>query len=150
MNTAQLHISTIGIALLYIAILCGICNCAFSIPIEEDEADEFDIMTCSSAFRLIHSNTKYYLHSGALMWGSGSKQQAVTATDTDDNSTVWNVMEGYNNKSCVIGEPMYCDSYVQYVSFYMCICSFTLSLSLYIYIYLFISIEFDTQKQIAI
>lgn len=50
-------------------------------------------VTCGSAIKLQHTQTKYRLHSHEIAYGSGSGQQSVTGfPDGDDGNSLWTVL----------------------------------------------------------
>uniref|UniRef100_A0A0G4HVG1 MIR domain-containing protein n=1 Tax=Chromera velia CCMP2878 TaxID=1169474 RepID=A0A0G4HVG1_9ALVE len=70
-------------------------------------------VTCGSAIHLAHTETKYFLLSQQISWGSGSGQQAVTATDEKDRNTMWYVKEAHGAAPCVTGDPIKCGDTVR-------------------------------------
>jgi len=42
-----------------------------------------DVLTCGSSIKLKHKETKYWLHSHSINWGTGSGQQSVTSASYD-------------------------------------------------------------------
>jgi len=51
------------------------------------------LVTCGSAIKLQHAQTKYRLHSHEIAYGSGSGQQSVTGfPDGDDVNSLWTIL----------------------------------------------------------
>ena len=71
-------------------------------------------VTCGSTIKILHKDTKYYLHSHAIVWGSGSGQQSVTATSTQtDANSLWVVSEPMKSSStCELAMPIPCGSVI--------------------------------------
>lgn len=67
-------------------------------------------VTCGSVVKLIHKDTTMHLHSHAIAWGSGSGQQSVTATGSqNDQGSLWLIKDASNAQSvCEIGQPVKC------------------------------------------
>ncbi|CAM9349133.1 unnamed protein product [Choristocarpus tenellus] len=71
-------------------------------------------VTCGSATKLRHVQSKYHLHSHGINWGSGSGQQSVTAHGSeDDQGGLWLVKEAEGALPCEAGEPIKCGSFVR-------------------------------------
>ncbi|ORY06823.1 hypothetical protein K493DRAFT_273917 [Basidiobolus meristosporus CBS 931.73] len=82
---------------------------AISYEIDED----FEKVTCGSALKLSHSETGYRLHSHEIPYGSGSRQQSVTALPTaDDTNSFW-IVKGALGENCPRGQPIECNSVVR-------------------------------------
>lgn len=71
------------------------------------ESDE-SFVTCGSVIKLLNSNYNVRLHSHEIKYGSGSGQQSVTGTETQEDINSHWVVKGTNNKSCLRGEPISC------------------------------------------
>jgi dolichyl-phosphate-mannose--protein O-mannosyl transferase len=80
-------------------------------------ADVGDAVTCGSVVKLIHKDTKHHLHSHPIAWGSGSGQQSVTTTGSqNDANSLWLIKEstkylnkdGKNEGGCELGVPVKC------------------------------------------
>lgn len=71
--------------------------------------DELTV-TCGSVVKLTHKETQHNLHSHAIAWGSGSSQQSVTATGSqNDQGSLWLIKDASNAQSvCEIGQPVKC------------------------------------------
>lgn len=53
-------------------------------------AEEYNLVTCNSAIKVKLQDTGFQLHSHAIAWGSGSKQQSVTThPNVDQNDSYW-------------------------------------------------------------
>mmetsp|Transcript_4685 Transcript_4685/g.6911 ORF Transcript_4685/g.6911 Transcript_4685/m.6911 type:complete len:227 (-) Transcript_4685:353-1033(-) len=75
---------------------------------------EEDQVTCGSVVTLRHQETKFYLHSHSISWGSGSKQQSVTAhTSADNHENLFVVTEAHEETPCEVGEPIACGSIIR-------------------------------------
>ncbi|KAK9712480.1 hypothetical protein K7432_007118 [Basidiobolus ranarum] len=86
-----------------------ITNGAISYEIDED----FEKVTCGSALKLGHSETGYRLHSHEIPYGSGSRQQSVTALSSgDDTNSLW-VVKGALGESCPRGQAVECNSIIR-------------------------------------
>eukprot|EP00286_Rhodomonas_abbreviata_P023764 CAMPEP_0181293508 /NCGR_PEP_ID=MMETSP1101-20121128/3103_1 /TAXON_ID=46948 /ORGANISM="Rhodomonas abbreviata, Strain Caron Lab Isolate" /LENGTH=221 /DNA_ID=CAMNT_0023398101 /DNA_START=269 /DNA_END=934 /DNA_ORIENTATION=+ len=73
---------------------------------EDDEGEEYALVTCGSAVKLQHIQTRFRLHSHDIKWGSGSAQQSVTAVShKDDPNSLWKV-SGAHGESCPQGAPV--------------------------------------------
>lgn len=71
-------------------------------------------VTCGSAVKLLHKETGHHLHSHAIAWGSGSGQQSVTSTGSqNDPGSLWLVKEASNLKSCEAGVPVKCGDLIR-------------------------------------
>jgi dolichyl-phosphate-mannose--protein O-mannosyl transferase len=69
-----------------------------------------EAVTCGSAVKLLHKESGMHLHSHAIAWGSGSGQQSVTATGSqNDASSLWLIKPAHGNpKQCTVGESIKC------------------------------------------
>lgn len=69
-------------------------------------------VTCGSVVKLVHQNTGHTLHSHAIAWGSGSGQQSVTASGSqNDAGSLWLLKDASTATSvCEIGTPIKCGS----------------------------------------
>lgn len=67
-------------------------------------------VTCGSVVKLIHKESSNHLHSHSISWGSGSNQQSVTATSSqNDQGSMWLVKEATTAKEpCEVGTPIKC------------------------------------------
>mmetsp|Transcript_33042 Transcript_33042/g.43496 ORF Transcript_33042/g.43496 Transcript_33042/m.43496 type:complete len:258 (-) Transcript_33042:341-1114(-) len=75
---------------------------------------EEEAVTCGSVITLKHQQSKYYLHSHGINWGSGSGQQSVTAHESADNhENLWVVASAHGEVPCEVGEPIKCNSVVR-------------------------------------
>lgn len=72
-------------------------------------------VTCGSIVKLIHKETNHHLHSHAIAWGSGSGQQSITATGSqNDGGSLWLVKEGSKSlQSCDVGSSVSCGSVIR-------------------------------------
>ena len=69
--------------------------------------EDFKYVTCGSTIKLKHANTNYRLHSHDIPYGSGSKQQSVTAHPAaDDPNSLWTIKAGFGYPGCRHGEPI--------------------------------------------
>ena len=67
---------------------------------------QFAKVTCGSVVKLKHVKTGYRLHSHEIKWGSGSKQQSVTAMNAmDDPNSLW-IVKGAHGTHCRQGTPV--------------------------------------------
>eukprot|EP00919_Chromeraceae_sp_WS-2016_P051341 GHVR01121729.1.p1 GENE.GHVR01121729.1~~GHVR01121729.1.p1 ORF type:complete len:238 (+),score=51.87 GHVR01121729.1:79-792(+) len=81
--------------------------------IHQVKAKVYPPVTCGSAIHLEHSPSNFYLFSHSIQWGAGSGQQAVTAVDDRDTSTMWIVKESHGDPICPTGKPVKCGSKVR-------------------------------------
>jgi len=82
----------------------------------EEDKEEFEEMhvTCSSAIKIKHVASDYYLHSHNIKWGSGSHQQSVTAMkDPHETGNLWSVKEGESRKMCRMGQAIKCNDVIR-------------------------------------
>ncbi|EKX46876.1 hypothetical protein GUITHDRAFT_137871 [Guillardia theta CCMP2712] len=74
-----------------------------SVAANDDEGQEFEVVTCGSAINLVHVQSRYRLHSHEVAYGSGSRQQSVTAVSfLADPNSLW-VVRGEHGKQCPQG-----------------------------------------------
>ncbi|KAF2347445.1 MIR motif [Trinorchestia longiramus] len=74
-------------------------------------ADQF--VTCGSITKLYNSHYRVRLHSHDVKYGSGSGQQSVTGSPTqEDHNSNW-LIKGTPNKLCSRGEPIKCGEEVR-------------------------------------
>lgn len=67
-------------------------------------SDDDSAVTFGSVIKLRHKSTGAYLHSHKVAWGSGSKQQSVTAMAADDDrNSYWVVKEGNDEAGKALG-----------------------------------------------
>lgn len=67
-------------------------------------SDDDSAVTFGSVIKLRHKSTGAYLHSHKVAWGSGSKQQSVTAMAADDDrNSYWVVKEGNDEAGKSLG-----------------------------------------------
>eukprot|EP01134_Creolimax_fragrantissima_P006077 CFRG6077T1 len=73
----------------------------------------FEGVTCGSAVKLMNVQAKVYLHSHEVSYGTGSKQQSVTAVQQrDDMNSLW-VVRGEASNPCKVGKPVKCGGKVR-------------------------------------
>lgn len=90
-------------ALLFLAIACSF----------RSDDDDDDFVTCGSAIKIQHKDTKYYLNSEPKNLNFGSGQQIVTfVSDTATTDTLW-WLRAAHGEQCSPGEPMECDSIIR-------------------------------------
>lgn len=67
-------------------------------------------VTCGSVIKLVHKETGHHLHSHPIAWGSGSGQQSVTTTGSNnDAGSMWIVKESSSSSDvCGVGTPVRC------------------------------------------
>lgn len=72
-------------------------------------------VTCGSVIKLLHKDTGHHLHSHTIAWGSGSGQQSVTATGSqNDPNSMWIVKESSNSQmTCDVSTPVKCGSSIR-------------------------------------
>lgn len=64
--------------------------------------------------RLEHVESHFYLHSHGIRYGAGSKQQSITAVESqDDEGNLWLVKEALGEQPCTTGAPIKCDEFVR-------------------------------------
>jgi len=75
-----------------------------------DSSKSQEAVTCGSAVKLLHKESGTHLHSHAIAWGSGSGQQSVTATGSqNDASSLWLIKPAHGSPNqCSVGEPIKC------------------------------------------
>mmetsp|Transcript_1045 Transcript_1045/g.1161 ORF Transcript_1045/g.1161 Transcript_1045/m.1161 type:complete len:227 (+) Transcript_1045:63-743(+) len=74
-----------------------------------------DPVTCGSVVKLIHKETGHHLHSHPIAWGSGSGQQSITSTGSNnDAGSLWLVKEASTQEAgCEVGVPIKCGETVR-------------------------------------
>lgn len=85
------------------------------------DAGDFKAVTCGSVVKLTHGTrsggrgeTGAHLHSHSLAWGTGSRQQSVTAVhDDDDPNSMWLVKEAHGATACQRGAVVPCGSTIR-------------------------------------
>lgn len=66
--------------------------------------DEHEDVTCGSVLKLENVESSRLLHSHDISWGSGSRQQSVTAFEAhDDPNSLWMVKESHSAPMCERG-----------------------------------------------
>lgn len=71
-------------------------------------------VTCGSVLKLVHKLTGHHLHSHPIAWGSGSGQQSVTTTGSNnDAGSLWIVKEASSSDTCDVGTPIKCGDTVR-------------------------------------
>ncbi len=77
--------------------------------------DSDDPVTCGSVVKINHKETGHHLHSHPIAWGSGSGQQSVTSTGSNnDQGSLWVVKDATTSKvACEIGAPITCGSKIR-------------------------------------
>eukprot|EP00461_Guttulinopsis_vulgaris_P000104 UN00104 len=81
-----------------------------------DHDHKFDnhVMTCGSTVKLNHFKSQYQLFSAGVNYGSGSREQVVTATPPDQSqpSNLFQLVSAYDPKDpdahCAHGQPLKC------------------------------------------
>lgn len=74
----------------------------------------FEYVTCGSSIKLVHEDTRFRLHSHEINYGSGSKQQSVTAHGSrNDPNSYWLVKEGDGEEVCTLGSKIKCGSIIR-------------------------------------
>jgi len=54
------------------------------------------------------------LHSHQLTWGSGSRQQSITAVQNqDDPNSLWIIKEAHRESPCETGTPVLCNQIIR-------------------------------------
>jgi dolichyl-phosphate-mannose--protein O-mannosyl transferase len=74
-----------------------------------------DPVTCGSVIKIIHKETGHHLHSHPIAWGSGSGQQSITTTGSNnDAGSLWIVKEASTSRSsCDVGAPIKCGDLIR-------------------------------------
>lgn len=71
-------------------------------------------VACGSTIKLIHKETKHHLHSHSIAWGSGSGQQSVTSTGSNnDPGSMWIIKESFRGENCETGQPIKCGDVIR-------------------------------------
>ena len=71
-------------------------------------------VTCGSAVTLQNKDSKFYLHSHGIAWGSGSGQQSVTAHDSVSGpGNMWQVKSGHRKPMCEASQAIACGDRVR-------------------------------------
>lgn len=71
-------------------------------------------VTCGSVVKLLHVQTGHHLHSHSIAWGSGSGQQSVTATGSNnDQGSLWLVKDATTSPPCDLGTPIPCGTRIR-------------------------------------
>lgn len=73
----------------------------------------YPFVTCGSVIKLVNSNYKVRLHSHDIKYGSGSGQQSVTATETQEDVNSYWAVKGKIDQQCVRGEPVECGATIR-------------------------------------
>lgn len=73
----------------------------------------YQYVTCGSVIKLLNANYKVRLHSHDIKYGSGSGQQSVTATETQEDVNSYWAVKGRPGNHCQRGEPVECGSVVR-------------------------------------
>ncbi|KNC77833.1 hypothetical protein SARC_09718 [Sphaeroforma arctica JP610] len=89
----------------------ALCVCAhmhLSGAVQLAASDGFQAVTCGSSIKLMNVQSKMYMHSHEVSYGTGSKQQSVTSVPhKDDVNSMW-VVRGTQTKPCSVGKPVMC------------------------------------------
>ena len=71
-------------------------------------------VTCGSAVTLQNKDSKFYLHSHGIAWGSGSGQQSVTAHESVGGpGNLWQVKSGHRQPMCESSQAIACGERVR-------------------------------------
>lgn len=72
-------------------------------------------VTCGSVIKIIHKETGHHLHSHPIAWGSGSGQQSVTTTGSNnDAGSLWVIKEASTSSDiCSVGTPIKCNEIIR-------------------------------------
>ena len=75
---------------------------------------EITTVTYGSSVKLIHKDSSHHLHSHAIAWGSGSGQQSVTATGSNnDPNSMWVIKEAIRSSQVhELATPVTCGSII--------------------------------------
>nr|CCA21440.1 stromal cellderived factor 2 precursor putative [Albugo laibachii Nc14] len=88
------------------------CQEEFSAELSYPEGFEF--VTCGSSIKLVHEETRFRLHSHEISYGTGSKQQSVTAhSSRNDVNSYWIVKEANEEMPCTTGKKLQCGSKIR-------------------------------------
>mmetsp|Transcript_21292 Transcript_21292/g.68700 ORF Transcript_21292/g.68700 Transcript_21292/m.68700 type:complete len:208 (-) Transcript_21292:76-699(-) len=76
--------------------------------------EDYEDVTCGSVIKLENVESSFLLHSHDISWGSGSRQQSVTAFEAhDDPNSLWLVKEAHQDPMCSRGSPIPCGTIVR-------------------------------------
>jgi len=73
----------------------------------------YPYVTCGSVIKLLSPNFNVRLHSHDVKYGSGSGQQSVTGTDTQEDINSYWAVRGKSDNMCVRGEPIECGAVIR-------------------------------------
>eukprot|EP00494_Astrolonche_serrata_P000378 UN00381 len=91
-----------------IFVLSLLCALVFSFQGDDEP------ITFGSIIKLKHANSKFYLHSHEITWGSGSGLQSITAmSENTDTNSLWQINECTKCKDKLAGTPVKCGSKVR-------------------------------------
>ena len=74
---------------------------------------QYPFVTCGSVLKLLSTNYNVRLHSHDVKYGSGSGQQSVTGTETQEDVNSYWAVRGKSDKMCLRGEPVECGAVVR-------------------------------------
>jgi len=77
-------------------------------------AKYYEYVSCGSVIKLLNSNNNVRLHSHDVKYGSGSGQQSVTGTETQEDINSYWAVKGKSDKLCQRGEPIECGQVVRF------------------------------------
>lgn len=74
-----------------------------------------DPVTCGSVVKLMNTMSNTNLHSHQIAWGSGSGQQSITASGSNnDQGDLWIIKDATTAKApCVLATPLSCNSRIR-------------------------------------
>lgn len=74
-------------------------------------------MTYGSAFRIQNISSDFYLHSEDMRYGSGSRQQIITANrDFADWNGLWLMKEAHARAATTLNTPIKCGDSVSFMA----------------------------------
>uniref|UniRef100_A0A1B6FVD8 MIR domain-containing protein n=1 Tax=Cuerna arida TaxID=1464854 RepID=A0A1B6FVD8_9HEMI len=92
---------------------CLLIYILFSISVHYTHGKAAEYVTCGSVLKLLNTDYKVRLHSHDVKYGTGSGQQSVTGTESQEDVNSHWVIKGETKKQCIRGEPVKCGSSIR-------------------------------------